>query len=281
MAKITNELNDCQTIPRQLIFDNKRMLKQKNYTTLQGWMVSELKLSGLELICYALIYGFTQDEESVFMGSRKYLSQWLGCSLPTVDKTLKTLIDKGLIEKHTEVINNVTFNRYKHVALDDNFIPHKKTFGGSKEFLGGAKDVFHNNNNNKDNIDNRDNIENRENINNKKEKKEIDKSISKKKKKLFDFSGINGEFLPAIEKWLEYKSARGQQYKNQMSFNIMVNRLLKLSNYNAINANEIVDQSIANNYAGLFALNKTKKTGMILNQDADARNNLFKHEKGW
>jgi hypothetical protein len=60
----------------------------------------------------------------------------------------------------------------------------------------------------------------------------------------------------------------------------MVKRLLKLSNHNAINANEIVEQSIANNYAGLFAL-KTKKPGMILNQDADVRNNLFKHEKGW
>lgn len=117
-------------------------------------------------------------------------------------------------------------------------------------------------------------------INQSNNKKEIDKSISKKKENSFDFSGINSDFLPAIEKWLKYKSARRQQYKTQMSFNIMVNRLLKLSNYNAINANEIVDQSIANNYAGLFAL-KTKKTGMILNQDADVRNDLFKHEKGW
>jgi hypothetical protein len=32
----------------------------KNYVTIQGWQVSELKLSGNELIAYALIYGFCQ-----------------------------------------------------------------------------------------------------------------------------------------------------------------------------------------------------------------------------
>ena len=35
-------------------------MKNENYITIQGWMVNELKLTGNDLICYALIYGFTK-----------------------------------------------------------------------------------------------------------------------------------------------------------------------------------------------------------------------------
>ena len=36
------------------------MVKSENYITIQGWMVTELKLKGNELLIYALIFGFTQ-----------------------------------------------------------------------------------------------------------------------------------------------------------------------------------------------------------------------------
>lgn len=36
-------------------------IKNENFIAIQGFMVKELGLSGNELIAYALIYGFSQD----------------------------------------------------------------------------------------------------------------------------------------------------------------------------------------------------------------------------
>ena len=44
------------------------------YIAIQDWMISDLQLKGNELLTYALIYGFSQDGESEFKGSLKYLS---------------------------------------------------------------------------------------------------------------------------------------------------------------------------------------------------------------
>ncbi len=58
-------------------------MKNKNYITILGWMVNELSLSGNDLICYAVIYGFSQDD-NFWEGSQSYLSDWLGVSRRTV-----------------------------------------------------------------------------------------------------------------------------------------------------------------------------------------------------
>ena len=77
-------------------------LKDNNYVQVAGWMITRLGLSGTELLCYAIIYGFSQDEESFFMGSLKYLQNWLNVSQPTVIKALKDLQEKGYIQKIEE-----------------------------------------------------------------------------------------------------------------------------------------------------------------------------------
>lgn len=89
-------------------------MKNENYITIQGWMVNELGLSGCELLCYALIYGFSQDGESWFCGSRKYISELIGAkSLNTVDKYLDILIEKQLLLKKSVNNNGVISNHYK------------------------------------------------------------------------------------------------------------------------------------------------------------------------
>ena len=124
-----------------------------NHITIDGWMINKLNLKGNELIIYALIYGFSQDGQSEFYGSRSYMAGWCNSSLPTIDKALSELVSKEYILKRTETINNVTFNRYK-VNLE----VVKKLYRGSKESLGGSKETLHNN------IE--DNIEDIEEINN-------------------------------------------------------------------------------------------------------------------
>lgn len=75
-------------------------VKDNNFIAIQGWMRTQLNLKGNELLIYALIYGFSQDGNSRFKGSRKYIADWCGCSLNTVDRSLGSLVNKGLLAKY-------------------------------------------------------------------------------------------------------------------------------------------------------------------------------------
>lgn len=81
-------------------------IKDNNFITIQGWMRTKLNLKGNELLIYALIYGFSQDGQSRFTGSRKYIAEWCGCSLDTVDRSLSSLVGKGLLAKHPHTDQN-------------------------------------------------------------------------------------------------------------------------------------------------------------------------------
>ena len=84
----------------------KPTFKNNNTITISGWMVNELKLSGNDLILYAMIYGFSQDGESEYYGSLNYICSAINCSKPTAIKTLNSLIDKGLIFKIPKFIRS-------------------------------------------------------------------------------------------------------------------------------------------------------------------------------
>jgi hypothetical protein len=79
------------------------------------------------------------------------------------------------------------------------------------------------------------------------------------------YNNIPKGFEPIIEKWLDYKQKRREKYKNEQQIQIMINRLIKISNNSPDIANEIIEQSISNNYAGFFELKG--------NKNANRRNN--------
>ncbi len=89
----------------------------EQYIVLQGWMISDLNLKGNELIIYACIYGFSQAENQVFNGSLQYLADWTNSTRQTVINSLKSLIEKGYIEKTDKVINGVKFCEYQSKKL--------------------------------------------------------------------------------------------------------------------------------------------------------------------
>lgn len=82
-------------------------VNDNNFIAIQGWMRNQLDLKGYELIIYALIYGFSQDENSKFSGTRRYIAEWCGCSMRTVDNTLALLLSRDLIAKHEKYVNGV------------------------------------------------------------------------------------------------------------------------------------------------------------------------------
>lgn len=88
------------------------VLKDNNTITLHPFMVSELHLSGNELILFAIIYGFSKDGKSCFFGSNKYLSSWCQIHEGAVGYHIRKLIDKGLILKGTVTTNGETHRSY-------------------------------------------------------------------------------------------------------------------------------------------------------------------------
>ena len=91
----------------------QNLIKNENYITIQGFMVNELNLKGNELLIYAIIYGFSQTNGNEFTGSLQYLANWTNSTKYGVQKCLKSLIEKNLILKSENIINNIKFCYYK------------------------------------------------------------------------------------------------------------------------------------------------------------------------
>ena len=128
--------------------------------------------------------------------------------------------------------------------------------------------------------------------------KKIEKEDKSSSKKTYDLSFVDGKYMSTFTEWLEYKSERKEKYKTESSLKACYNRLLKLSGDNPQIAAEIVQQSIANNYAGLFEykemraqkpkpktqeeINREKLNMPIINDDGDLPDGtFFKNGKRW
>jgi hypothetical protein len=82
---------------------------------------------------------------------------------------------------------------------------------------------------------------------------EEEKEKEKNKEKEY-LSFLQKDFIPIVEKWLIYKKEKKQEYKGQTSINTFCKKLIEYSNGDAIIAEAIIEQSIANNWAGIFEL---------------------------
>lgn len=209
-------------------------MKDTNYITIQGWMRSRLGLVGNELLTYAIIYGFCQDEESRFTGSLSYLSSALGISKTAITGILKRLVEKGLIKKIPKTVNNILLVDYvvswDLIPIKDSCMGvYKKVGGGIQEscmgiqesYMGGIQEsCMHNNilDNTKDNTKDI----NKKNINKKSgttrpdikpfgEFKNVWLTTEEVKKLIKKY----GWYFPdALEKLSSYLEMKGDKYKN-------------------------------------------------------------------
>ena len=93
-------------------------MKDNTYIVIQSWMSTDLKLSGNDLLVYAIIYGFSQDGESRFTGSLQYLADWCNATKAGIQKNLKNLVDAGLIDKYESFKNNIKFCEYSCIPYN-------------------------------------------------------------------------------------------------------------------------------------------------------------------
>ena len=87
-------------------------MQDENYYTVQGWMINRLKLSGMRLHTFAIIYGFSQHDGNEFKGSINYLCEMLGCSPNSVRACLRDLRNLGYINKNVSYCDGVISNYY-------------------------------------------------------------------------------------------------------------------------------------------------------------------------
>lgn len=195
-----------------------------NYIVILNFMVTDLKLKGSELLVYALIYGFSQDGESKYYGSRRYIAEWFNCSLPTIDKALNGLLQKGIIIKHEEVINGVKFNR---------FSASKETLQGIKKLYRGSKETLHNNN-----------------IYNTRKENNISKDIFKRK--FFENEHLNNLFIEFLEQRKRLKAINSERAITQL--------LNRLEPYDDLVKEQMIEESLVNSWKSVFPIKKKKET---------------------
>ncbi len=70
----------------------------------------------------------------------------------------------------------------------------------------------------------------------------------------FDFSFAENSFKRTLQAWITYKSTSKKPFRNQMEVEAAYKELLELSNHDAVTAEKILNQSIANGYVSLLAL---------------------------
>ena len=203
------------------------MAKKLGYIHIEGWMREELDLKGNELLVYALIHGFSQEEQGCFFGSLDYISRMCGCTRPTAIETLKKLRDRGLIHKRELIENNVKLCQYTAVVGGSKEIlpPVKNLYGGSKETLpGGSKEILPNN---KTIIEN----------------KSIKKCKGTRPPLILPFS--SDKFLETWAALCEEKNWKG---KTQKALQLTLN---KLARYEEAFAIELMEKTIENGWKGV------------------------------
>lgn len=121
-------------------------MKEATYITILGWM-RYLNLSLVERTVYAIIYGFSQDGDSTFHGSRQYLADWCGCTTKTIDAALKTLVERNLITKREKFVSGIKFCEYSaNFPTGENIsLPGKNTEKGGEKISQGREKISHNN----------------------------------------------------------------------------------------------------------------------------------------
>jgi hypothetical protein len=85
--------------------------------------------------------------------------------------------------------------------------------------------------------------------------------VKNNKKVDFDFDFVDIKFKTVFMDWINYKKARNQMYKTQQSLEACYRNLLKFAIDDPNRARQVIDQSMGNNYDGLFPLREVKLNG--------------------
>ena len=214
------------------------------YISIQGWMVEELKLKGNDLLVYAIIYGFSQDNESEFTGSLSYLATWCNSTKNGIQKNLKKLIDAKLISKKSTIKNGVKYCSYSCT-------PYNRVVQGIQQSCTGYTTELHGGiqqscNNNID-INNRNKtIEDNIDKKNSKKKSKIDTKIESIEKKCLEYD-LEDEVIELLSRFFR-NLLENHKMVTDDKINAILIKLAKVNTKTQINA---IQLSLDNGYMNI------------------------------
>lgn len=102
-------------------------MENNRFIIIMGWMMTSLGLSGNDLLCYALIYGYSQDRQGAYFGSLSHTAEALNISRRAVVDVLERLVARGAIRRKYVVMDGVQRCMYTAVVPDEATPPPQKS----------------------------------------------------------------------------------------------------------------------------------------------------------
>lgn len=84
---------------------------EKGFIVIADWMVEKLNLTGNRLIIYALVHNNCM-EYGCYNRPLSYITDNLKINKTTVTRILKELVEKGLIKKQDNIVDNINYAKY-------------------------------------------------------------------------------------------------------------------------------------------------------------------------
>ena len=101
-------------------------MENNRFIVVMGWMMTSLGLSGNDLLCYALIYGYSQDRQGAYFGSLAHTAEALNISRRAVVDVLERLVARGAIRRKHVIMDGVQRCMYTAVVPDEAAPPPPK-----------------------------------------------------------------------------------------------------------------------------------------------------------
>lgn len=213
-------------------------VKRENFIALQGWQVADLGLKGNELIIYACIYGFSQDNQT-FSGSLQYLADWTNSTKQGVLKCLKSLVEKGLICKKENLVNGVKFCEYYTTKFTTpcNNVEHPM----QQSLTGGIKQSLPNN----------------IGVHNIASNKDIKKAFATI---INNYAKGNEEITELLGEWLNVRKAK-RAATTEKAIQLNINKLDSLANKSGMSVAEYLQEVISRGWAAFYVINNYNNKG--------------------
>lgn len=84
---------------------------EESFFKVQNWMITELQLRGTSLLVYALLYSYTVAQGE-FTGSLGYIAKRINSNVSSVQRALKSLVQKGLLGREDVFLQGVKYVKY-------------------------------------------------------------------------------------------------------------------------------------------------------------------------
>lgn len=234
-------------------------LETQKYYKVYDFMVDDLKLKGTEKEVYAIIFSFYENGLA-FNGSLSYLANRIGCSRQWICNSLNKLVEKQLLAVKSTYINGVKMNEYTvNTSRSTKLNTVQQSLTGVKESLTGVlKKVEYPVQQSLTNI--KDNIKD----NNKIYIKDTpivpyDKNndLAFKIKQMIDDFTANQNVKLAIYDYIDMRKKIKKPVTTVRTMNTVFKSLQKYG-CTDLDYIDLLEQSIMNNWQGIFPIKKEK-----------------------